>query len=88
MPQINSAKKRMRQNEKLRLRNRSRKGVLRSQIKKVTTAIEAGDREAAQKEFKVATKLLDRAGVSRLVHPNLASRQKSSLARKINAIEA
>ena len=86
MPQIKSAKKRMRQDAKRRLKNRSRKGVLRSQIKKVTEAIEAGDREAADKEFKTATKLLDRAGLKRLIHPNLASRKKSALAKKINAI--
>ena len=86
MPQIKSAKKRMRQDAKRRLENRSRKGVLRSHIRKVTEAIEAGDREAADKEFKIATKLLDRAGLKRLIHPNLASRKKSALAKKINAI--
>lgn len=88
MPQLQSAKKRMRQDEKRRLRNRSHKGVLRSQIRKVTDAIEAGDHETAQKEFRIATKLLDRAGLRRLVHPNLAARKKSALARKINALGA
>jgi len=88
VPQLKSAKKRMRQNEKRRLRNRSRKGVLRSQIRKVTDAINAGDRDTAEKEFRIATKLLDRAGVKRLVHPNLAARKKSALAKKINALGA
>ena len=86
VPEIASAKKRMRQNEKRRLRNRSRMGVLRSQIRKVRAAIDAGDRDAAEKEFRIATKLLDRAGLKRLVHPNLAARKKSALAKKINAI--
>ncbi|NQT21772.1 MAG: 30S ribosomal protein S20 [Planctomycetes bacterium] len=86
MPQIKSAKKRMRQDAKRRLMNRSRKGVLRSQLRKVTDAIQAGDREIADKEFRIATKLLDRAGLRRLVHANLASRKKSALAKKINAI--
>ena len=76
----------MRQNEKQRLRNRSHMGVLRSQIKKVMVAIEADDRDAAEKEFRTATKLLDRAGLRRLMHPNLASRKKSALARKLNAL--
>jgi small subunit ribosomal protein S20 len=76
----------MRQSEKQRLRNRSRKGVLRSQMRKVLSAVEAGDRDAADREFRIATKLLDRAAVKRLVHPNLAARKKSTLAKKINAI--
>jgi len=86
VPQTQSARKRMRQNEKRRLRNRSRKGVLRSQIRKVLAAVEAGDRETADREFRLATKLLDRAAVRRTVHPNLAARKKSSLARKVNSI--
>ena len=86
MPQTQSAKKRMRQSEERRLQNRSRMGVLRSQTRKVLAAVEAGDREAADREFRLESKLLDRAAVKRTVHPNLAARRKSALARKVNSI--
>ena len=88
MPQSKSALKRMRQNEVQRLLNRSAKGVLKSQIKRVLSAVEAGDRETAEREFRATTKLLDRAGLKRYIHPNAASRKKSSLARKINEMGA
>jgi len=54
MPNTVSSKKRLRQNEKLRVRNRATKSVMRGQIRKVRDAVEAGDSETAQAEFKVA----------------------------------
>jgi len=76
----------MRQDEKKRLHNRSIKGVIKSQMKKVVAAVEQKDREKAEAEFRIATKLLDRAGLRRVLHPNNASRKKSALAKKINTI--
>ena len=86
MPNTKSAEKRLRQDERKRLHNRSIKGVLKSQMKKVVAAVEEKDREKAEAEFRVATKLLDRAGLKRVLHPNTASRRKSALAKKINTI--
>ena len=53
--------------------------MLRSAIKKVKST--AGTKEAAQ-AYLTATKLLDRAGRKRLIHPNTAARLKSRLAKK------
>jgi len=86
VPHTRSANKRVRQNQTKRLLNRTEKGSIKAQIKKVLAAVEAKDRAAAEKEFKLATRLLDRAGTKHLVHKNLASRRKSSLARKINSL--
>jgi small subunit ribosomal protein S20 len=55
-------------------------------MKKVSAAVEAGDRATAEKEFQTASKLLDRAGMKRIIHPNAAARRKSSLAKKVNSI--
>ena len=50
MANIASAKKRSRQSEKLRLHNASQRSMLRTYIKKVTSAIEAKDKKAAEKK--------------------------------------
>ena len=88
MPHTRSSEKRVRQNETRRLRNRSQKGVLKAQIKKVIAAVDAKDKTEAQKELKVATKLLDRASTKSILHKNLAAHKKSALAVKVNSLGA
>lgn len=83
MPNTASAKKRLRQNEKLRLHNRSIKSKMRSQIRRVHEAIQAGDTDKAQSEFRAATKRLDRAASKNLIHRNAAARTKSRLSQQI-----
>ena len=88
MPNNPSAKKRLRQNEVLRLRNRSIKSAVRTQIKKVRKAVEAGDIETAEAEYKLAAKKLDKAGAKRIFHPNASARYKSRLQNAIKAAKA
>jgi small subunit ribosomal protein S20 len=83
MPNTPSAKKRLRQNEVRRERNRSIKSAIRSQIKKVHSALSAGDVTKAEEEFRLAAKRLDRAGAAKVIHPNASSRYKSRLQRMI-----
>lgn len=87
MPTTKSAKKRLRQNLAARARNRSRRSAVRTQIKKVRSAIQAGNVEAAETEFRAVQKKLDQAGASRLIHPNAAARLKSRLSEKIKALK-
>jgi small subunit ribosomal protein S20 len=87
MPTTNSAKKRLRQNVANRLRNRSIKRALRTQCRKVREAIDAGDAELAETEFRLAAKRLDRAGGRRIIHRNAAARTKSRLSAKIKALK-
>jgi small subunit ribosomal protein S20 len=83
MAHTRSAEKRLRQNEKRRLRNRAAKKVIKLQVKKFLAAV-GGDGDAAA-EFKLAVKKLDKAAAKRVVHPNLAARKKSQLARMLQA---
>jgi len=85
MPNSSSAKKRLRQNESLRMRNRSIKSAVRTQIKKVRNAVEAGDTETAEAEYIVAAKKLDKASAKRIFHPNASARYKSRLQKAIKA---
>ena len=87
MPNTQSAKKRLRQNITNRNRNRSVKRAVRTQCRKVREAIEAGDAERAEVEFRLATKGLDRAGTRNIIHRNAAARTKSRLAAKIKALK-
>jgi small subunit ribosomal protein S20 len=83
MPNTASAKKRLRQNEKLRLLNKSRKSALRSQIRKVREAVQAGDAEKAQSELRLAQKRIDQAAGKNILHKNAAARTKSRLVKLV-----
>jgi small subunit ribosomal protein S20 len=79
MPNTASSKKRLRQSEKLRVRNRAARSVVRGQIRKVRDAVAAGNTELAQNELRQAQKKLDQAASKNLIHRNAASRTKSRL---------
>ncbi|GEM_PF-196032 len=79
MPNSPSAKKRLRQNEKQRLANRTIKSAMRTQIRKVHEAVQRGDMTTAEAECRVADKRLDRAGATGVIHRNTAARTKSRL---------
>jgi small subunit ribosomal protein S20 len=87
MPTTNSAKKRLRQNVARRTRNRSVKRAVRTQCRKVREAVQAGDVEQAETEFRLATKRLDRAGARNIIHRNAVARTKSRLSARIKAMK-
>jgi len=80
------ARKRARQAEVRRQRNAGRRSEMRTEIKKVISAIEAGDRAAAESAFKVAAPLLDNLAGKGLIHRNKAARHKSRLNARIRAL--
>ena len=86
MANSKSAKKRAVTSEKRRQHNASRRSMMRTLVKKVLAAIEAGDKELATKEFATATPILDRYASKGLIHKNKAARSKSRLSAKINAL--
>lgn len=87
MPNIKSAKKRLRQNVERRARNRSIRTAVRSQVRKVRQAVQAADVEKAEAEFRLAAKKLDRAGARSVIHRNAAARLKSRLSAGIRALK-
>jgi small subunit ribosomal protein S20 len=80
------ARKRARQAEARRQRNAGRRSEMRTEVKKVVSAIEAGDRQAAEEAFKAAVPLLDNLAGKGLIHKNKAARHKSRLNAKIRAL--
>ena len=83
-----SAKKRIRQNEKRRLRNRAKVSTVKTQVKSFLAAAKSVDVEKTETELRLAQKKIDRLAACGIIHKNKAARQKSQLARKCNAIKA
>ena len=88
MPNIRSAAKRMRQNEKRRIRNRVYRGRARTFIKKAQAAMAAGDLEEARDQSVLAIKALDKAAQKGVIHKNNAARRKSRLLKSLAAAES
>ena len=61
---------------------------MRTAIKKVVTAIEAGDKEQAQQAFNEIASKLDKFSRTGLIHKNKAARHKSRLNAKVKALAA
>jgi len=82
MPNNAAAKKRMRQEQKRRLHNRSIKSLVKTQITKARQAIAVdADAEAA---VRAAVSELDRAAKKGVIHRNNAARRKSRLMKQLN----
>jgi len=84
MPNIKSAKKRVKIIATKTLINKSATAELKTDIKKAVLASESGDESSAQ-AMKVAVKKIDQAVAKGILHKNNAARKKSALARKLNA---
>jgi small subunit ribosomal protein S20 len=84
---IKSQKKRVLTNEKARLRNRAVKSGLKTAIKKVHTAVEAGDSAAAQAAALEAATLLDKAASKGVIHAKQAANRKSGIVKLANKVE-
>ncbi len=85
MPNTASAKKRLRQNDKRRAHTRSLRSRMRTQLRKVREAVESGDSDKAQAEFRIASKRVDQAAAKNLIHKNAAARSKSRLSKLVKA---
>lgn len=81
-----SAEKRIRQTERRTAVNKARVSRLRTFIKKVETAIESGDKEAARSAFVEAQPELHRGVTKGVVHKNTAARKLSRLSSRIKAL--
>jgi small subunit ribosomal protein S20 len=77
-----SAKKRIRQAERRRLKNRARKNTVKVQMKRLVKALEGRSPELPA-EFRKAQEKIDRLAAKGVIHPNKAARMKSRWAHKI-----
>ncbi|MBU3644639.1 MAG: 30S ribosomal protein S20 [Candidatus Methylopumilus sp.] len=80
------ARKRARQAVKQRAHNASLRSTLRTAIKKILKAIEAGDKKAAQASFQENVSVIDRIADKNIIHKNKAARHKSRLSATIKSM--
>ena len=88
MPNIKSAKKRVKIIEKKTLRNNMIKSAYKTAVKKFEEAINAGNIDEAKVLFSEATKKIDQACSKGVIVKNTAARKKSNLSKKLNAAMA
>ncbi|MBL0142689.1 MAG: 30S ribosomal protein S20 [Betaproteobacteria bacterium] len=86
MANSKQAAKRAKQAVKQRTANMGLRTTLRTAIKKVHTAIAAGDAKAAQAAFDANVSTIDRIADKKIIHKNKASRHKSRLAQQVKAL--
>ena len=88
VPNIESAKKRMRQDKKRNARNRWRKQRIRLQVRAFSEAVRTKDLKAAEEEYRKVCSILDKVSGTSTMHKNTAARRKSRLAAHLKALRA
>ena len=86
MANIKSAKKRILVNQTKAARNKAVRSAVKTSIKKVTTAIEAKDKDAAATALKAAISTIEKATSKGVYHKNTSSRKVSRLTKSVNAM--
>jgi len=84
MPNIESAKKRMRQNEIRRDRNRQRRSQMRTEVKKFRQLLSEQKMDEARELLKDVYAVIDRSAQKGVIHSNTAARYKSRLTKRLN----
>ena len=88
MANTKSAEKRIRQSAKRNERNRAARSAMRTAIKKVRGAVDAGDAPTAETALREAVQLIDRTVTKNVVHSNTAARTKSRLVKAVRGAAA
>ena len=86
MPNIKSAKKRVKVIQTKTLQNKMARTQLRTSMKKFEAAVTAGDKAAAAAAYTATVKKLDKAAARGLVHKNAAAHKKSQYAKMMNKL--
>ncbi|GHE94102.1 MULTISPECIES: 30S ribosomal protein S20 [Amycolatopsis] len=86
MANIKSQIKRIKTNEKARLRNQSVKSSVKTAIRKFREAAESGDKAKAVELQQVAARALDKAASKGVIHANQAANKKSAMAKRVNQL--
>lgn len=83
-----SAIKRHKQSLKRRLNNQARRTRIKNLTKDLLTAVEAGDRQTAEKVLQEAVPVIQKAAAKKTIHPNSAARKISRLTRRFNTLQS
>ena len=87
MPNIKSAKKRMRSNAKKAVVNTFITSSMKTAVKNFEKEVKTGNKEAASTNLNIAIQRVDKAMSSGKIHKNKAARLKSRLVKTMNNME-
>ena len=87
MAQSLQSKKRVKQNARRRAINRARKSQVKTQIKHFEAALSSGDVEAANEQYRLVARKLDKTAATSTMHKKTAARRKSRLAKQLNSLK-
>ena len=82
------ARKRAKQNDKRRAHNASLRSLVRTKIKQILAAVNAGEHGPAQEAYNAAVPVIDRMANKGIIKKNKAARHKSRLNAKVRALAA
>lgn len=88
MANIKQQKKRVLTNELARQRNQAVRSRLRTETRKFNELVAAGDKEGAEKQLRLASRLYDKAATKHVIHKKNAANKKSGLATAFNKMDA
>ena len=86
MAEKGSAAKRHRQSLRRRMRNRMAVSEVRTSVKSFMSAVDAKNKEEAEKAFRLVVKKIDTAAGKGILHRNTVARKKSRLAKMLNRL--
>ena len=86
MANIKSQIKRIKTNAKAQERNKAYRSELKTYVRKVRTAVAAGDADASAKALREASRKLDKAVSKGVIHKNQAANRKSGIAARVKAL--
>lgn len=86
MPNIKSAKKRVKVTAAKTLRNKMFKSQMKTTVKKFYAAVESGDKVAAAEAYKAAVVIIDKAAARNVIHKNAAAHKKSQFTLALNKL--
>ena len=86
MANIKSQLKRIKTNEKARVRNKAVKSEVKTAIRKFREAAEAGEKDQVVTLLQMASRKLDKAASKGVIHANQAANKKSAMAKRANAL--
>lgn len=86
MPNIKSAKKRVKVTEVKTLQNKMFKSAMKASVKKYKAAVDAGNKDLAEKTYADAVAMVDRAVTKGILHKNNAARKKSQFTKLLNGL--
>ncbi|MGM5594519.1 30S ribosomal protein S20 [Corynebacterium glucuronolyticum] len=86
MANIKQQKKRVKTNEKRRVRNMAVRSAVKTEIRKFRELVAAGEKDKAEEQLRVASRKLDKAVTKGVYHRNSAANKKSRMAKAFNKI--